>query len=192
MTSLTNIKTISILAEDTNSHKKCIINKKIHNDMNENASKTAGLERVLQIGINSKVILRRNLDVSKGLCNGSMEIVTGISQNKNGYVNHLFVQFNNDNSSTKIERFCAKFQKRKNAYVNRKQFPLQLAWAITIHKSQGLTLKCIMIDLGESVFSAGMAYVGLSRCRSLENVYLMKFDPSNLKCMINPINEYNR
>ena len=49
----------------------------------------------------------------------------------------------------------------------RKQFPLKVAYAITIHKSQGLTLELILLDLGEFEFAAGFTYVVLSRVKRL-------------------------
>lgn len=52
------------------------------------------------------------------------------------------------------------------------QYPLRLAWAITTHKSQGLTFDKVIIDFTDRAFASGQAYVALSRCRTLEGMYL--------------------
>jgi ATP-dependent DNA helicase PIF1 len=63
------------------------------------------------------------------------------------------------------------------------QYPLILAWAITIHKSQGKTLDSAIIDLGYGAFAAGQLYVALSRCRHFDRIALKKpIQARDIKC----------
>ncbi|WP_337043789.1 ATP-dependent DNA helicase [Emticicia sp. 17c] len=63
---------------------------------------------------------------------------------------------------------------RENILGTFTQFPVKLAWAMTIHKSQGKTFDKVVIDLGSGAFSHGQTYVALSRCRTLEGIVLNK------------------
>jgi ATP-dependent DNA helicase PIF1 len=65
--------------------------------------------------------------------------------------------------------------------VYRTQIPLRLAYAISIHKAQGATLDCALIDVGPSTFEYGQAYVALSRVKSLDSLYIKAFDPRAIK-----------
>lgn len=54
------------------------------------------------------------------------------------------------------------------------QYPVKLAWAVTIHKSQGKTFDAVVVDIGRGTFAPGQLYVALSRCRTLDGVYIKK------------------
>ncbi|GAA5871155.1 hypothetical protein JCM3774_006807 [Rhodotorula dairenensis] len=64
--------------------------------------------------------------------------------------------------------------------ASRKQYPIILAWAMSIHKSQGQTIPCVKVDLGR-VFEKGQSYVALSRATSLDGLQVLRFDPSKVK-----------
>ena len=80
----------------------------------------------------------------------------------------------------------------KTFYAYRKQFLLILACAVKIHKCQGLSLDSTIIDLSSKVFSPGMAYVALSRIRSLNGAHLTDFDPASIIVSTNCLEEVNR
>ena len=63
---------------------------------------------------------------------------------------------------------------------------------MTIHKCQGLSIDCAIVDLSDKVFSAGMAYVALSRVRSLAGLHLSAFDPKSITVSTSCLKEVNR
>lgn len=79
-----------------------------------------------------------------------------------------------DNSRYTLNRADGKLEQETLGTFT--QYPLRLAWAITIHKSQGLTFEKVMIDAG-AAFSSGQVYVALSRCTSLEGIVLLSKIP---------------
>ena len=149
--------------------------------MNSDCNLTAGLEAKLLLAIGARVMLRRNLDTKAGLVNGAIGTVLSIS------LQHVTVQF-----PYNVEKVKSRFMVMNNLYVYRKQFPLILAYAVTIHKCQGLSPDCAIVDLSEEVFSEGMAYVALSRIRSLDGLYLAAFDPQSIRVSVRSLEEVNR
>ena len=85
----------------------------------------------------------------------------------------------------------SRFTLMQNFYIYRKQFPLNLAYAITVHKCQGLSLDCAIIDLSDKIFAAGMAYIALSRVRSLPGLHLSAFNSPSIKVSISCLKEVN-
>ena len=86
------------------------------------------------------------------------------------------VQFISGRKETiKTEKWV--FRTGGGSVMYRKQLPLKLAWAISIHKSQGMTLDCVEISLGRA-FERGQAYVALSRASNLRTLRVLDFSPS--------------
>jgi Helicase len=82
---------------------------------------------------------------------------------------------------------------KRNKQLMRTQFPLSLAWAVTIHRVQGLSLDRAVMDLGNSIFESGQAYVALSRVRSLQGVALLGLQRESLQKVSEAVlQEYER
>ena len=101
------------------------------------------------------------------------------------------MKFDNIEDELEIERVKSKFIVLKQYFVYREQFPFILAYAITIHKCQGLSLNCAIMDLSSNVFSSGMAYVALSRVRTLSGVHLTAFDEDSIMVNSKSLEEIN-
>ena len=127
----------------------------------------------LELKIGCQVMLIVNLNLEAGLVNGSRGIVTGFDYNNNPIVQFL------QGAPTTIMRQTWKSSGNKR--VQRSQIPLRVAYAVTIHKSQGATLDCALVDIGTSTFEYGQAYVALSRVRNVESLYIWNLDPSRIR-----------
>lgn len=116
----------------------------------------------------AQVMLLKNINISAGLVNGARGVIIRF---ENGLP---VVRFKNCKEYiAKSERWVIK--STAGALLTRKQIPLNLAWAFSIHKSQGLTLDCVEMSLSK-IFEAGQAYVALSRAQSLQSLRVLDFD----------------
>jgi ATP-dependent DNA helicase PIF1 len=124
----------------------------------------------------AQVMMIKNSLQKEGIINGSIGIVKDFSNKKN----YPIVEFSNGKTFT-IQPDCWNIEKynitKKIIEIEASliQVPLVLAWAITIHKSQGLTLDKIRCDLSQ-IFTPGQAYVALSRARFLDGVFIDSID----------------
>ena len=163
----------------------------------------------LELRINAQVMLLKNEPLKVGsspesrLVNGSRGIVIGFEEapadreEKSGRSKRfgggkaarqaaggdptLYPRVRFDNGREKLV-MCEDFEKEiflKGKCI-RSQVPLALAWAITVHKSQGSTLTKLVVDLSNS-FEAGMAYVAISRAKSVEGLQILHYSPDAIK-----------
>lgn len=137
-------------------------------------------EAILGLRLGCQVMFIKN-DPEKKFVNGTIGKVTKLNPDC------IEVQINNDGKLktievAKLEWEVLKYKPEPNekgeieseVIGTFKQYPLRLAWAITIHKSQGKTFDRVIIDLAGGAFAHGQTYVALSRCRTLEGIVLKK------------------
>lgn len=158
----------------------------------DDSTRTAGLEKIVSVKIGCKVMLRRNINVTKGLVNGTLCELVSVSRDfQKQDITKIRIKLPSGDEQD-LDPTSTKFEIMEKAFVYRKQFPITVAYGITIHKSQGLSLNSAVVDIGNTVFTCGQAYVALSRVSSLEGLHLINLDPKSIKAQSTAIIEYNR
>ncbi|XP_059150287.1 uncharacterized protein LOC131937110 [Physella acuta] len=175
----------------------------IHTLFPTDINKTGGLPRTIEIFVGAKVMLRSNIDVSKGLVNGAIGYITDIiwphfrrAQIYDTDIPSVRIDFGKDGVhevKPKSVQFSAKYN---YGTAERRMLPLILSWASTVHKMQGCTVDHAVVYLGPKLFEAGQAYVALSRVRSLDGLRIEELDCRKLTgktpCNNEALSELNR
>jgi hypothetical protein len=141
-------------------------------------------EKVVRLKIGALVMCSANLDVERGICNGSQGVIVDFAETilqedlTQKTVIVPVVRFVNGVTMriTPNPRQCEEYPCIVVSHI-----PLCLAWALTIHKIQGATLDMAEMDIGKTVFADGQSYVALSRVKTLDGLYLSEFNPLKIK-----------
>ena len=133
-------------------------------------------EKEMRMKIGAQVMSIVNIQSDRGLdvCNGSQGIITGFCD----ITGCPRVNYNNGIEMVMTQHVWAS---DKIPGIGVSQVPLILAWALTIHKSQGATMDAAEIDVGSCIFECGQTYVALSRVKSLNGLYLTSFDVKKIR-----------
>ena len=115
-----------------------------------------------------RVMLIYNIDVESGLANGSMGTVVDFDNDT------ITVDFDNKKTGVRtISKIEFELPYDVSQSLVRKQYPIMLAYAINVHKAQGLTLDSAVVDINSCWDEAGMVYTALSRVKTKENLYIL-------------------
>jgi ATP-dependent DNA helicase PIF1 len=131
------------------------------------------LPKSVAFKVGAQVMLKVNLNVKKGLVNGSRGVILQMERE------FVFVRFINGQRIRVPLHTCV--IEDKDGKASRTQIPFILAHSLTIHKVQGATLDFVICDLGPSVFAEGQAYVALSRARNIKGLFISEFFPPCIK-----------
>ena len=160
------------MTEDEKARRRLFSSEQINHELNFLRTNLLCEESlVLKKGAQVMSIANIEMEGPEAICNGSQGIVVD-------FVRGLpLVEFNN-----RVRRVMGRhsWASENIPGVAVTQVPLILAWAITIHKSQGATLDVAEIDIGSGIFECGQTYVALSRLKSLDGLYLQSFNPGRI------------
>lgn len=142
-----------------------------------------GMADGIELAVGAQVVVTRNMEATGAvqvfrLVNGSRGVVTELGKQS------VFIKLR-DGNIAEIPYIVVEDSPEdddKAGKLSVSIMPLKLAWALTTHKAQGMTLDAIEVDLGASVFEYGQAYTALSRARTLDSVKVVAVSPKAFKC----------
>ncbi|RNF15680.1 PIF1 helicase-like protein [Trypanosoma cruzi] len=141
--------------------------------------KEASLLPLLELRVGAQVVLLASLPDAPQLSNGDLGVVVAFSEQTHGTALPVVCFSSCGGEEVAVQRVRMDVLAADGRVVAaRTQIPLQLAWALTVHRVQGMTLPMAQVEINRSFFECGQAYVALSRVRRREDLVITEFDPS--------------
>jgi ATP-dependent DNA helicase PIF1 len=135
------------------------------------------IPELLTLCVGAQVMVTRNIDFDSQIVNGTRGVIVALNETSVTIKLTSGILYN-------VTHFHVKPDRKDDPSLRNLDFkyiPLCLAWAMTIHKSQGATIDLLEIDLGESIFACGQAYVALSRARNSKCVKITNFNTRSVR-----------
>jgi ATP-dependent exoDNAse (exonuclease V) alpha subunit len=143
--------------------------------------------------VSARVMLTKNNPKNRQLVNGTMGSIVAIDYTEKNIASRIVVQFDGEAFPVPTEIYREIFYHytyQGNGFII-KQFPLEMAFATTIHKNQSLTIETGMVNLN-NLFTPGQGYVAFSRIKTLKGLYIIDMNESSFKANQIGIEEYIR
>jgi ATP-dependent DNA helicase PIF1 len=128
----------------------------------------------IELTENAQIIITRNIDISQGLVNGTRGIIKHLGSD--------YVVIEDVNNNVHNINYYKDIINKKTSYIM--HMPIRTSYALSIHKSQGMTIDAVELDLGANIFAHGQTYTALSRAKSLNSIKIISVDKNSFK--INP------
>ena len=153
-----------------------------HHTNSKRWAESSKISEIVTLCVGAQVVVTWNLNQALGVVNGTRGVVTSI---KDGTQVSIALR---DGREIAIPFVTVKDESK----VSISYMPLRLAYALTIHRCQGMTLDCVEVDLGSSIFEFGQAYTALSRVRDAASVHVLDLKCESFKCHPDVLAFYNK
>jgi ATP-dependent DNA helicase PIF1 len=143
-----------------------------------------GEKFTIELTLNAQIIIIRNINVEESVVNGTRGIIKHLGAD--------FVVINDVNGNIhNIKYFTDTYNNSvssKNSYII--HMPIRICYALSIHKSQGMTIDALELDLGSNIFTCGQSYTALSRAKKLSSIKIIDIDKNSFRTNIDVKNFY--
>jgi ATP-dependent DNA helicase PIF1 len=143
-----------------------------------------GEKFAIELTLNAQVIIIRNINVEESLVNGTRGVIKHLG------ADYVIINDINGNIHT-IKYYTDTFNNKissKSSYII--HMPIRICYALSIHKSQGMTIDALELDLGANIFTCGQSYTALSRAKKLSSIKIIDVDKNSFRTNIDVKNFY--
>lgn len=130
---------------------------------------------LIELTLNSQIIIIRNINIENALVNGTRGVIKHLDED-------FIIICDVEGNMHKINYYTDIFNNNTKSFIN--HMPVRICYALSIHKSQGMTIDALELDLGPNIFTCGQSYTALSRAKNLRSIKIIDVDKNSFKTNI--------